>query len=273
MSIQDDLIGKHHEGTDGLFSVWLSHVDTPSSDNKKHRELKEDRTHRAEVTEELSDWIINHHISEERLTRLEKKKAILDSNGFVEYAKRQSLLPESDKTKKGNATEVLLAEYLKFTSGLDSLIYRLRYNPNVDQSMKGDDVLLFDLNDLNKKIIVGEAKFRSVSNRQVVESVVRSFEGDKNLPMSIPFIAEQLSIMGNEELAEQLEDLNAELHKLNINISNVGLILSDERTSEFVETHMDSSNKNLLILSLGTTNHEDIINEGFRVANEKLLGK
>ena len=271
MSTQDDLIGKHKTKTGEIFSRWLGHTDKPVTPKKIHRELVEIEKHRDDLIESLTNWVLTHHISDKRIKRLEKKKATLDAYGFEEYAKQQKLLPTADKTQKGNATEVILAEYLKFTSGLDLLIYRLRYNPNVDQSMKGDDVLLFDKDNLTSKIIVGEAKYRSVSSRNAVETIVSSFEGDKKLPMSIPFIAEQLSIMGEEELAEDLEDLNAQLHKLNTKITNVGLLFSNNNTSKHVEDHTNSSNESLIMLSLGTTNQAEIIQKCFDLAEQKLL--
>lgn len=57
----------------------------------------------------------------------------------------RSVYPANPNTRKGNVAEVVLAEYLVANEGISVPIYRLRYNPNVDQSMKGDDALAFDL--------------------------------------------------------------------------------------------------------------------------------
>ena len=62
-------------------------------------------------------------------------------------------MPKLDTTQKGNCAEVILSEYLVSTSGLDLLIYMLHYNTNVNQSMKGDDVLLFNQDKIDEKII------------------------------------------------------------------------------------------------------------------------
>jgi len=51
-----------------------------------------------------------------------------------------------------------LAEYLSSTTDAQLPIYRLRYNTNPDQSMKGDDVLLFDLDAEPVRIIIGESR-------------------------------------------------------------------------------------------------------------------
>lgn len=59
-------------------------------------------------------------------------------------------------------------------------VYRLRYNTNPDQSMKDDDVLLFDLDSDPVRIIVGESKFRGIPDKQsvidIVDGLVRSYK-------------------------------------------------------------------------------------------------
>ena len=77
--------------------------------------------------------------------------------------------------------------------------------------------------------------------------------------------------MGEEKLAKDLEDLNAQLHKLNTKITNVGLLLSNDKASEHVENHTNSSNGRLIMLSLGTTNQGEIIQKCFELAEKKLL--
>ena len=71
--------------------------------------------------------------------------------------------PINSTTRKGNLAEVVLAEVRGRGIRRESAeVYRLRYNPNVDQSMKGDDVLAFDLDAKPVRIIVGEARFGAV---------------------------------------------------------------------------------------------------------------
>ncbi|MFQ6963494.1 MAG: Hachiman antiphage defense system protein HamA [Oscillospiraceae bacterium] len=54
-----------------------------------------------------------------------------------------------------------------FLQPIWSFPYRLRYNTNPDQSMKGDDVLLFDLDSDPVRIVVGESKFRGTPDEAV----------------------------------------------------------------------------------------------------------
>ena len=48
--------------------------------------------------------------------------------------------------KKGNATEILLTDYIQASQKKEFIkVYKLKYNPNVDQAIKGDDTLMVDL--------------------------------------------------------------------------------------------------------------------------------
>lgn len=269
-SEQDQLIGIHKDNSESIFSVWLEHEDKSPTDRKKHRILIENESERDEAIDVLSDHLIEHHINEYKKKLFEKKKEILDKYDFSEFLKKQKPFPTTDKTKKGNCTEVILSEYLQFTSGLDLLVYRLRYNPNVDQSMKGDDVLLFNRQDPSSKILKGEAKYRGTPNSSVIEDIVTAGEDDKKMPVSISFVADRVSELGEVELAEKLYDINAEMYKLDTSIVNVGLLLSNHNTSRLVDEHFDSDNPDFVILSLGVNNAQEIIEESFELAFHKL---
>lgn len=98
----------------------------------KHRELTSDPQRRSDAIEKIADWLLCHHISEDKLNQLKVKRRILKKYGFKEFVDSQSLLPKLHTTQKGNCAEVILSEYLVSTSGLDLLIYRLYYNTNIE---------------------------------------------------------------------------------------------------------------------------------------------
>ena len=241
---QERLIGKHKTKENNIFSIWLDHDDKPTTDRKKHRELKEFKENRETAIEHLSE--------------------------FSEYLENLKLFPTTDKTKKGNAIEILLAEYLKFSSDLDLLVYRLRYNPNVDQSMKGDDVLLLNERDLKTRILKGEAKFRKKPSKSAINAIIDSCQGTNKMPISISFVASILETKGETELSNKLIDLNHELYELDIPIINVGLLLSNHNTSGQVDKHTDSDNPDFVMLSLGVDNPVSIIEESYKLAYKKL---
>lgn len=265
---QSALIGCHPNGD--FFCEWLSAEDLPITSFQRHRKLTENEGVREFAINKISELIIKHHVDDKRLERIKKKREILGKHGFEEYMKNQSFLPTVDKTRKGNGTEVVLFEYLLNTTGLDLFSYRLRYNTNVNQSMKGDDILLLNRKDLSERIIIGEAKFRSNPTKASIDEITKEFAKETRLPLSITFLAQKMSDFGEEELAEQLEDLNAELHEGQTPIISVGFLLSNHNTASNVNRHLNSENPNFLFLSLGLHNPEEIILKSFNLAYDKL---
>lgn len=235
---------------------------------KKHRKLTENQEKQIEAIDKLSDWIIEHHIDNERLEIY--KNNIFKKYELEKYIKQK--IPTSIKTQKGNGTEILCIEYLKASSGLELLIYKLRYNPNIEQSMKGDDVLLFDKKNLRNKIILGEAKFRETSSKETVDSITKEFSTLKN-PISLQFIIDILLDKKEEEKNIGIELLKIRQRLEEIPIVNAGFILSDEKTYERVEKNMCSNNPNFIIISFSTVSPSKIIEDSFKLANEKLANK
>ncbi|MGD6803947.1 Hachiman antiphage defense system protein HamA [Rossellomorea aquimaris] len=269
VSEQCKLIGEHPKVS--FFYEWLDSKDEPGAANKKHRKLWEKEDSREFAIEQISDWIVKHHIDERRLKRLKRKREeILDRYGFEEYVKKQTFLPSVDKTKKGNGTEIILSEYLTETTKLQLLVYRLRYNTNVNQAMKGDDVLLLNKENLSEKVIIGESKFRATPSKTVIEEVTKEFAKEMRMPLSITFLAQKMSDFGDEDLAEELEELNARLHDGKVPIISVGFLLSNHNTSANVNRHLVSDNPNFVFVSLGINNPDELITKSFNLAEEKL---
>ena len=273
MTKQINLIGIH-PNKDHPLGAWLNVNDIPSTETKCHRKLTEKNT---EENEDLILWIANklieHHYTPPILKKLKEKYKEL---GFKKYADQHRKLPNDLNVKKGNATEIILIEYvqssLKQSSLKKNLIhaFKLRYNPNVDQAMKGDDMLLIDLieqkdgNDL--KIYLGESKFRKTPSKQVVDDISKSLEKEK-MPLSYSFLVEEKN-KSDVELALKLDDFIVQDIKNKGNLIYIGLLLSNTDVSERVESNLNNDNPNLVFISMGIQNPENFINLVFEKANE-----
>lgn len=281
---QESLIGLHPINP-SFFADWLNSEDQtvlPEKPNKKHRKLSELAGKRKFAIDKIAEWIIEHHIDGKKIKRMQDRKAEIMSKYNIEideYIDEQNFFPKIDNTKSGNATEIILSRYLQDSAGLQMLAYKLTYNPNVDQSMKGDDCLLFNIADLTSKIIVGEAKYRGTPSKQTVKNMVNNLENSKRLPISLPFISTHLTAIGEEQLASQIDDLQFEVSKGRVPIVNVGLLLSSKgktKTTDAaicVESSLDSTNENLVVLSLAVDNPLEIITEAFELAKTKLISQ
>lgn len=268
MTRQINLIG-NHPNIEHPIGAWLSVNDIAVTATKCHRELIERDN---EGNEDLILWmankLISHHYSTFRLEQLKKKYEEL---GFEKYALQNRKLPIVDKVKKGNATEILLTEYIQSTLNRDLIkVFKLKYNPNVDQAIKGDDTLMVDLleqeggNEL--KIFLGESKFRTTPTKKVVDEISASLEKEK-MPLSYSFLVEEIA-KNNLELALKLDDFIVQDIKDKGQLIYTGLLLSNEHTSRFVETNLNNDNTELIFISIGTQNPENFINLAFEKANE-----
>ncbi|GEB27487.1 Uncharacterised protein [Enterococcus casseliflavus] len=262
MTIQDDMIGKHPD--DGIFHDWIRHEDTKCSISKRHRALSEINDYREKATIDVAKWLIKYHLSDRSRDSLKRKKEILEKYDFDEYANSLKIFPVADKTKKGNFGEVLLTEYLSKTSGIEVLVFKLRFNPNPDQSMKGDDVLLVDEN----RVIVGESKFRTIPNGRAVKAACENMDKELMLPISLGFVADRLYEAGETELASKIDDIQFKLSKSTMDIKNVGFLISTQNTKRNVERSLEISNKDFIFVSLGIDNPKEFMEVVFEKAKE-----
>lgn len=267
MTKQEELIGEHPDPTHPL-GKWLEANDLPHSATKCHRMLTESTT----VDDNLIEWmarkIISYHYTQFRIDRLKEKYRSL---GYAKYAEQHRKLPIADKVKKGNATEILLTDYIQTTQKKEFIkVFKLKYNPNVDQAIKGDDTLMVDLFEENGnekiKIYLGESKFRKNPSKTVIEDITNSLSKD-TLPLSYTFLVEEIA-KTNEPLARKLDDYIVQDVKDRGDLIYAGLLLSNTDASRVVEKHLNSDNSNLVFISVGIDDPEGFIESVFEKAKE-----
>jgi len=279
---QEKLIGSHPDNSE-FWGQWLSYEDIEipaDKPNKKHRKLFEEDGQRQNAIETIAKWIVDHHVDLKKIERIKNRKSEIMAKYNIpieEYLNEQGFFPKFETVRTGNATEIILTQYLRISSGYELLAYKLTYNPNVDQAMKGDDCLLFNPTDLTSKIIVGEAKYRSVPSKKVLKDMIENLQDSKKLPISLPFISKHFSTTGDQIMAAKIDDLQFEVSKGRVPITNVGLLLSTKGSSksndaaERVEADLETTNPNLVVLSLGVDNPKEILELAFEKAEALLI--
>lgn len=266
MSLHEDLIGAHppapHE-----FARWMDCSDIEPTDARCHRALTSKLTaNEPALVQWLAEKLVHHHYDQTRIERLKQKYT---DAGFPQYAEQNRNLPRADKTKKGNATEILLIEYIESCQGKPLIkVFKLRYNPNVDQAIKGDDTLMVDIkvDDKGKnslKIFLGESKFRATPVKKVIEDITESLGKDK-LPLSFSFLISELSRdSATKPTADLLDSFLISEIKSKGDITYTGLLLSNTQTSTVVERHLVTDNPNLIFISAGIDNPQTLIDQAF----------
>ncbi|GKU76621.1 Hachiman antiphage defense system protein HamA [Paenibacillus sp. L3-i20] len=250
-----------HSTENHPLSISLTSSDENAASDILHRCLIENENYDI-FLDYMTRALQDHHISPHAL---ERRKDLIKSLQIVNAPMPLSPYPKSLTTQKGNFAEVFLAEYLYMTTEVELPVYRLRYNPNVEQSMKGDDVLLFDLDSDPVRIIVGESKFRGTPNKQavteIIDGLVRSNKA--GLPISLMFVAERLFEAGDSELAEKVQNCAILFATNKLQIDYVGLLMSTHRAKEIINEHASSELRNLLMISLGFQSPEMIVQQAF----------
>lgn len=255
-----EILGPHPIGPN-VFGVQFNYTDGNSSGNVPTRALSNQRSDLKVFVQAMRAWIKEHHASPEALLRDTERRAALQRQGFTAPTR----FPTADPTQKGNWCEILLAEYITASSGADLPVYRLRYNPNVQQSMKGDDVLAFDLEADPVRIIIGEAKFRATAAKPAVVDMITSLEKSQlaGLPISLTFVVDRLFETGHDVLARRIDECSQLIVQGKLQLDYVGLLVSDSKAHERVRTHATSSIRHLAVLSLSVEKPSDIVKECF----------
>jgi hypothetical protein len=261
-----DVVGAH-PGVKHPLGAHLVCSDDHSDHGVPHRSLSVNQS-AEHLTKAMRAWLINHHVSPQMLKRDQKRREALARQGFPDRPRR---FPTSVNTQKGNWAEVLLAEYLTASCKADVPVYRLRYNPNVEQSMKGDDVLAFDLDADPVRILVGEAKFRSAPSKQAVEEIVTALTRSRRagIPISLQFIVDRLYEENKTQLAEKVEACNLLFAQGKLQLDHVGLLVSSNKAADHVRRNAKTSLHRLVVMSLGMSDPETAIADSYKGIDAK----
>jgi len=231
------------------FGIHFNAVDEHSNHGVPHRVLDYALRHNPEFIDAMRRFIITHHASPENMERDRQRRDALTRQGFTDNRRR---FPINPNTQKGNWGEIFLAEYIASSCGAQLPVYRLRYNTNVNQSMKGDDVLAFDLDSDPVRILIGEAKFRSTPSKQAVEDIVEALTKSHRagIPISLQFVVDRLFEEGHAELAERIDACSLLFAQGRLRLDHVGLLVSDISTAAHVRRSAKPIIHRLAVISL-----------------------
>jgi hypothetical protein len=259
----DKILGPHPEPD--AFGCHTQAEDTSTNSDVPHRALSQDTDSRDETVEQLRDALIRHHASEEMRERDRRKRENLRQLGYPVSDDESHRFPRADKTRKDNLAEVFLAEYIVAESDASLPVYRLRYNPNVEQSMKGDDVLAFDFDSAPVRILIGEAKFRGTPSKASVEEIVAGLirSHQAGLPASLQFVADRLFESRNVNLGRRVANCAILMARGRLDLQYVGLLLSNTNSKSYVDQHTNSDLRNLVMISLGIDDPNGLIDQCF----------
>lgn len=264
-AVRNSILGDH-PSPPHPFGITLSSRDGETTTNVPYRALLEREGMRAPAVSAISEMLLRHHASPDAIRRSEQQLDIMRRLGMEPAQLRLGRFPANPSTRKGNFAEIILAEYIVAASGVTLPVYRLRYNPNIEQSMKGDDVLAFDLDAEPVRIVVGEAKFRGASSvaavREIVDGLLKSYKA--GLPISLQFIADRLFEEGHVELGTRVSECAILLARDKLRIDYIGLLLSDSDTVDRVANGTPGGLRHLAMVSFSVDDPDSLVEACYR---------
>lgn len=274
MTKQDEIIGPHGNLRSSI-KDWLVCNDLMPSNEKIIRYLNESPDSRDSLINQCAWWVVMRHVGAKNWRVLKKKHRTLTPEQYAQYIEVKHYLPTTDITRKGNLGEILLCEYLFEITHYIPFVHKLTYNPNVEQSMKGDDVLLFNKTNLMSNVIYAESKIRNEPDTYVVPQIVNNLQDEKRFPTSINFVVQVLRTGGQDELADAIEDLQIAVMKGVIPVRHVGWLISCKgktKSKDVLLRTLDAlqikPNANLVFVAVGIDDVQQFVDSVYQRANE-----
>lgn len=193
-----------------IWSKWLrlQHRSSLNYQNFTHYEFIEDDTKRGEIKDDLAKLIYSYHTSSPVNTNLLVK--LKYRRLATVFSNSNDQRPHDNRTRTGNLIEILACEFAK-KQGYDIPILRLRYNPNPEQSMKGDDILGFKFPSSEgerEELLVGEGKFRAKHGKDAIKEAYDDLIRKTSLyPASMEFVATILNLEGDQDKAAKIRQM------------------------------------------------------------------
>ncbi len=171
----------------------------------EHQRIIEQREMREIVFQRLARVVFLYH-NDPALFRSD-----LEALDFPGLAQALDQRPTSQKVRMGNFGEILASEYLRIVRGYEIPIFRLRYNPNRETSMHGDDVIAFKFGEpdgSSREIVVGESKARQQFTSEAVKNGYEQLIASSRRPhpVSLAFIYQVLAGAGQIEKAAAVRE-------------------------------------------------------------------
>lgn len=187
------------------FNDWCLCADEPVG-NHFRRVLTGQTATRQIGIEATASIVPRHYASEERIARA---LARLGKQAAAELI--EGKLPTTKQIRSGDLGEIYATEWIDTQSGgFRAMIKRLRWKDHRNMAMRGDDVIgiLQDPSTHRLIFIKAEAKSRAKLTKQVLTEAREGLDKDGGLPSAhaLAFIAERLLELGNEPLADAIDD-------------------------------------------------------------------
>lgn len=220
--------------TENPLSRWLA-VATADIGRHSLRVLTERDGSRASVLDDLRELVRGHYVDPE-LTA----KRIASLGAPKTAALLRDHVPTTKKARSGDLGEVLATELAEQALKYDVPIRRLRWKDGREMALRGDDIIGVARSSKDKLLLLkGESKSRATLSTAVLDEAGGALDSDRGRPTrhSVLFVAERLRELGEDDLAEELEEAVLASFR-GISVAHMLFVLTGGSPKNLLEAHL-----------------------------------
>jgi hypothetical protein len=185
------------------FAKWCVETEEPVPKHKLRR-LAVDGAKQAHAVGAVADAIPGYYTDPQRIANLLKKLGKPAAAAHVEQK-----LPTQASIRSGDLGEILCNAYVHEATPFNLGIKRLRWKDHRNMSMRGEDVLAFNLDPKGGglKILKAEVKSRAGMRTAVIEEARAALSANSGLPSphALAFVADRFNEAGDTALGDALD--------------------------------------------------------------------
>ncbi len=188
---------------DHLFDPWCSGEEVVKA-AKTLRVLRGKTSAQAKAIEIIQGVVPTHYCKPEIVRKWLKKWGYKQTLAVVKKD-----LPMGKKARSGDIGEILATEYVNRKLDFNVPIFRLRWRDHRELALRGDDLLAIQFDAQGRiHFMKGEAKSRQSLSAAVVEEASEALHAHDGRPgpHTINYVVKRLYELGEDELAEKIED-------------------------------------------------------------------
>ena len=220
-------------------SRWL---DVSAEDVGRHslRVLAERDGSRASVLGDLRELVRGHYVDPKTTA---KRIASLGAPETAELLREH--VPTRKKARSGDLGEVLATELAEQELQYEVPIRRLRWKDGREMALRGDDIIGIGHTNKDKLLLLkGESKSRATLSTAVLDEAGGALDSDRGRPTrhSVLFVAERLRELGEDGLAEELEEAVLASFR-GISVAHLLFVLTGGPPRNLLERHLKGAAK------------------------------
>ena len=204
------------------------------------RVLKERDGSRPTILDDLRELVRGHYMDPNL-----RAKRIASLGAPNTAALLREHVPTGKRARSGDLGEILATELAEQELQYDVPIRRLRWKDGRETALRGDDIVGVRHSDEGKLLLLkGEAKSRAQLNATVLNQAGSALDSGRGRPTrhSVLFVADRLRELGNDNLAEELEDAVLKSYS-GVSIAHMLFVLTGGPPMNLLRAHLNCTVK------------------------------